>query len=333
VPDISTQYRIIAEGAGWIDRSDRGRLQVRGADRVAFLQALISNDLAGIGPGQGVYATWLTPQGRMITDLRVHERPDALLADVPAALAPELAVRLDQLIFAEDVQVADVTAELAVLAVIGGGAAGALGRAAGIRPSNLDALDPLGHLELAGDLAGGFAARTDDVDGPAFELWVPAGARDAAVGALAGADAAEISAGLFEAMRIDAGRPRFGADMTSETIPLEAGLLDRAISTGKGCYVGQEVIIRVLHRGGGRVARRLVKLRFDRAVRDLPPAGAPLVSEGTETGRLTSVAWSPAGDHAIGLGYVHRDVAVTGRAIEVRAASGPASAEITGLAG
>ena len=79
--------------------------------------------------------------------------------------------------------------------------------------------------------------------------------------------------GRREAVRIESGRPRFGVDMDTDTIPLEAGLEERAISRSKGCYVGQEVIVRVQDRGQGRVAKRLVGLTFD-AGAPVPPAGA-----------------------------------------------------------
>jgi hypothetical protein len=119
--------------------------------------------------------------------------------------------------------------------------------------------------------------------------------------------AAPLSREARETLRVEAGRPEFHVDMTAETIPLEANLLDRAISTTKGCYVGQEVIIRVLHRGGGRVAKRLVQLQFDGGEARVPSAGTALSADGREMGRVTSAVWSPRAGAAIGLGYVHRD--------------------------
>lgn len=313
MPDITTQYRILVEGAGRIGRSDRAALRLGGADRVSFLQALVSNDLAALESGHGVYATWLTPQGRMITDLRVYARPDGLLLDVPSELAGELAERLDQLIFAEDVQVADASAGLALVTVLGAGAAAVVSRVA---------VEPV------------IAAPVDDLAMPAFDVWIPAAEVDSLTRDLDEAGVAQISPELFEAMRIEAGRPRFGVDMTTDTIPLEAGLLDRAISTSKGCYVGQEVIIRVLHRGGGRVARRLVRLAFDPVSGELPPAGAALIfSEGKETGRLTSVARSPDGERGIALAYVRREVADAGGTVQIETPAGRLEASIIGLAG
>jgi folate-binding protein YgfZ len=141
-----------------------------------------------------------------------------------------------------------------------------------------------------------------------------------------------VSDAVAEAMRIEAGRPRFGVDMTEETIPLEAGLLDRAISQTKGCYVGQEVIIRVLHRGAGRVAKRLARLSAGPTA-ELPPADARIVVDGRDVGRVTSAAWSPQADGPLALGYVARDVAEPGREVVLSWAGQNVPARITGLAG
>ena len=109
-----------------------------------------------------------------------------------------------------------------------------------------------------------------------------------------------------DALRIEAGLPRFGPDMAEDTIPLEAGIEARAISFNKGCYVGQEVIIRVLHRGGGRVAQKLVGLRWP-AGAQVPPSGTVLRSGGADIGSVTSSAYSPACGCAVALAYLKRD--------------------------
>jgi folate-binding protein YgfZ len=129
-----------------------------------------------------------------------------------------------------------------------------------------------------------------------------------------------------ETLRVEAGIPKFGADMTEDTIPLEAGIEGRAISMTKGCYVGQEVIVRVLHRGHGRLARKLVGLSIvDEGA--LPPAGSVVRFDGREVGRLTSAAWSPRLQRGIALAYLHRDHTAPGERVEVNGAA----AEVVGL--
>jgi len=349
--DMPTQYRIIASGAGWVGRPERGHLRFDGADRLSFLQALLSNDVAVLEKGLGAYAVYLTPQGRMISDLRVFHRGDFLIAEVPAHLAPRLAERFDSVIFAEDVQVRDVTGSTAEISVIGGGAAGVVARALALDIDVLRGLPVFGQLDVPqGDT---FVVRGDDARLDCFDVVMPVEARTEVAAALEREGASQMTESLAEALRIDAGRPRFGVDMTEETIPLEAGLLERAISTTKGCYVGQEVIVRVLHRGAGRVAKRLVTLSFDPlpavgsvALRETryagesvnrdvnwPGPGTALSADGRETGKVTSAASSPQDGHPIALGYVHRDVAEVGRRVTATVSSGQASATITGFAG
>jgi folate-binding protein YgfZ len=325
----SDQYRIIATGAGWHDKRSRGRLRIEGRDAAAFLHALVSNDVESLAEGLGVYAAYLTPQGRMIADLRVYRRSDHLLVDTPPNLAAPLAARLDQLIFAEDARVFDVSASLSQAGVVGGSAAATLARAFGLEP------DLVENLPLRAHVGSGEAliVRTDDADLPSFDLFVPAGGFEAAISRLTGAGAVLAGQDLVEALRIEAGRPAFGADMTEDTIPLEAGLLDRAISTTKGCYVGQEVIVRVLHRGGGRVAKRLVRMDVEPAHAGAIPAGAVILADGREVGRITSAAWSPRLEHGVALGYVHRDAAAPARQLTIKTEAGDAAATIAALAG
>lgn len=310
--DVEAYQRATA-GAVWIDKRAHGRLRFEGRDAASFLHALVSNDVESLQPGQGVYATYLTPQGRMLADLRLYRMADAVLAGVAPGLAGRLLARFDQVIFTEQVTITDVSAEIAQVAVLGPHSAAVLARAFGIGESELDALPLLSHL----DTNGAMIARTDDAAVSSFDVWIGAPKFDETASALIAAGAVRVDEPALDALRIEAARPRFGVDMTEETIPLEAGLLDRAISTTKGCYVGQEVIVRVLHRGGGRVAKRLMRLVFDAGVHDVPAAGATIRANDADVGRITSAAWSPGQERVVALGYVHRDLAEAGRRVSV----------------
>jgi tRNA-modifying protein YgfZ len=318
---IGDQYRIIETRAGWIDRGDRGRIRLDGRDSPAFLQALLSNDVQALQAGEGVYATYLTPQGRMLADLRVYHRGDHLIAAVARGIAAGLVGRLDGLIFAEDVRVTDVSATLGQIAVTGGRAAEIVARALSLDPAALAVLAPLAQTGVG----AGFVARGDEAALSSFEIFVPAADAAGLITHLEGAGAAGMSEELAEALRIDAARPAFRVDMTSDTIPLEAGLLDRGISTSKGCYVGQEVIVRVLHRGGGRVAKHLVKLSLGEGAEVSP--GDAVLADGRDVGRVTSAAASPTGSGTIALAYVHRDEAKIGRQLTVGESKAPARIE------
>jgi folate-binding protein YgfZ len=136
----------------------------------------------------------------------------------------------------------------------------------------------------------------------------------------------------FDVLRVEAGVPRFLVDMTDDTLPLEAGIEARAISFTKGCYVGQEIIVRVMQRGGGRVARRLVGLTVGPAERGAVPAAASSIeAAGRAIGHLTSVVRSPRVGSVIGLGYVHRDFVSPGTPVEIVDASHRCPAVVTAL--
>jgi folate-binding protein YgfZ len=309
--DMDHQYRIIAAGAGWIDRSARGKIRLDGVDALPFLQALVSNDVLALQPSTGAYAAYLTPQGRLIADLDILNRGSSVMLLTPDSLGATLAARFDSLIFAEKLAVTDVSAEWSELAVVGARAAPLAAGVCGCAAADLEALPELGQC----DVAGGFIVRTGEASLPVFHLVVPASERAAIASRLSAAGVVEMDESLATALRIDVGRAAWGAELTPETIPLEAGLLERAISTSKGCYVGQEVIIRVLHRGGGRVARKLVVLSFEAAGQAVPVVGEPVSVDGRAVGHLTSSAYSPIGRHAIALAYLHRDAAEVGRTV------------------
>ena len=323
-------YHAARRGAAFIDLSDRGRLALTGADRASYLQGLLTNDVAALPPGEGCYSAYLTPQGRMIADMAVVNLGDELLLDVDAGVTAMLLDRLREFVFTEDVTVEDRTAAWTALAVHGPAAARIVADL--VRPDGDGAplaADALGRLPEYRRRPGRFAdapvavVRSDEIGEVGFVLYADAAVAPPLTEALAGAGAAQTDAETFALLRLEAGRPAFPADMGGDTIPLEAGIESRAISETKGCYVGQEVIVRILHRGQGRVARRLVGLRLGDG--DPPPdAGAALhAADRPDTepvGAVTTARWSPALGHPIALGYVKRELAAPGT--ELAAAHG-----------
>ena len=315
-------YQAARHSAARIDRSARGRIVVSGADRASYLQGLLTNDIVAIKSGFGCYACYLTPQGRMIADLFVYELGDVMLLSMPLAVKDTVLAKLEQFVFTEDVQLGDVTETFAQMAVIGPGAATALG--ASLDDVTTDGLAGLAglsglieHANLRVRFAGepAIVTRIADTGEPGFDVYVERPHAAACASALAANGVVDLDAGTAEALRIEAGVPRFGIDMDEETIPLEAGIESRAISLTKGCYVGQEVIIRVLHRGHGRVARKLVGLVFEGESAPAPGAGVRV--EDREIGRVTSSALSPALGRPIALAYLHRDFLAVGTTVAV----------------
>jgi folate-binding protein YgfZ len=262
IQDVSAEAYAAARGrSGLIDRTDRGRIVVTGKDRASYLQGLLTNDIAALGPGRGCYAAYLTAQGRLIADLRVYEIGDLMLLVVPGDVKDQVLARLDQFIFSEEVTLGDVTGTFRQFAVVGPEASAVV--ASVLAGAPLDVLDTMpAHANLRAGWNGQpvIVARVTDTGEPGFDLFVEQAHGQELMRALVQGGAVALDAGVADALRIEAGVPVFHRDMDEETIPLEAGIESEAISFSKGCYVGQEVIIRVLHRGHGRVARKLVGL-------------------------------------------------------------------------
>lgn len=313
------EYLALRQHAAIVDRSDRGRLRLTGADRRSYLQGLLTNDILALAGGRGCYAALLTPQGRMIADMRVNETGDEVVIDLVGPVAARVRDHLEQFVFTEDVVVEDVTASTRQPGVYGPEAAAVLasvlGDAAGPdesapRAARLAGMPVFANVRSSFRGAPLLVVRSDDLGVAGFDLFVDSTVAPQLVEALRASGGVEIGSDAADVCRVEAGRPLFGVDMDEDTIPLEAGIEDRAISLTKGCYVGQEIIIRVLHRGGGRVARRLVGLKLDPAD-GLPATGAALKSGERDIGRVTSAVHSPAVG-PIALGYVHRDFAAPG---------------------
>jgi folate-binding protein YgfZ len=321
-------YRALMEHAAIGAISERNAIGLTGKDRATYLHGLLTNDIQALTPGMGCYSAWLTPQGRMLTDMHIFESGDMMLLDLPADLLPATLERLDQFLFSEDVQLADLSTTLQSVWLHGPAAASVLEQAL----TGVAGLESWSEYHNARAEFGGapvVAARVSQLGVPGFLVYIDPAHWSALQQALVEKGAVVAEAAAIEAARVEAGYPLFGADITEETIPLEAGIEDRAISMSKGCYVGQEVIIRVLHRGGGRVAKRLVALRMQGDdPQGMPVSGAKIVSDARDVGKVTSVAISPRLG-SIALGYVHRDFVAAGTQLEVEAPSGRVAAVVS----
>jgi folate-binding protein YgfZ len=320
IPTVSPDgYAAARHRAASLDRSRRGRILVSGADRRSYLQGLLTNDIAALAAGHGCYAAYLTPQGRMIADLYVYELGDVILISLEGGTKDTVLTNLDQFVFSEDVQLRDVTSVFAQIAVIGPEAASTLSTILGNSAEAVAALPEHGNLRTVWKDEPVIVTRIDDAGERGYEVFVDRAKAGPFLSALDGAGVVALDESTAEAIRIEAGVPLFRRDMTEETIPLEAGIEARAISFTKGCYVGQEVVIRVLHRGHGRVARKLVGLALGASA---PAAAGAIVRSGDrEVGHVTSSAVSPALKQPIALAYVHRDFVAPGTAVSVDGAN------------
>jgi folate-binding protein YgfZ len=313
---MESAYQAARQTAAFLDRSARGRIAVRGRDRASYLQGLLTNDIQVLKTGEGCYAAYLTAQGRMIADLWVYELGDVIMLSLAGELTSAVMARLDQFIFSEDVQLGDVSETFAQIAVVGPDAARVVEALFDEPPAmSLATLPEHGNLRGHMSRHPAIITRVTDTGEPGFDVYVERDQIGWLKGRLAAGGVPEADDEAAEALRIEAGVPMFHRDMDEDTIPLEAGIETRAISMTKGCYVGQEIIVRVLHRGHGRVARKLVGLTIDGE--SIPARGAVVASADRTVGQVTSAVKSPALHQPVALAYVQRDFIPPGTVLSV----------------
>jgi folate-binding protein YgfZ len=274
--ELDAQYRQLREECGLLDRSERGKLILRGADAAEYLQGQLTNDVEGLAPGEGRYAALLDRKGHVQADMRVLRRAsdEVWLDTEPEAL--ETAKRhLEMYKIGRKVEVEDATAERAILSLIGPRAVEVAGTAA--LPE--DACEETA-VEGVACLAVGTSEGIDLIAASA-----DAGPLRAA---LLERGAAEVGEEAAEIVRIEAGRPRFGSEISSATMPAEAGIVERAVDFEKGCYIGQEPVARLHYRG--RPNRRLRGLELSAPAEP----GAPLRLGEKQVGEVGSACLSPA---------------------------------------
>ncbi len=297
----------------WSRVRHRGLIEVRGEDRVRWLNGMLSNDVAVLdpaGPRSGCYALLLSRQGRILADLHVMARPERLLLELEGAAVGDTLASLEKFVIADDVELADVGERFVHLALEGPQAPALAAEALGTPLAALEA-DAVEERTACGVPVLRAAYGLAGPEG--LQLFAPAEGGEAVVAALAEAAGrlgiAEADAEAFEVRRIEGGAPRLGHDLDDSVLPDEAGLA-RAVSTTKGCYTGQEVVARL--RSRGRVNHQLVGLRFER---DGVAPGAPLQADGSSSGEVTSVTRSPRFG-AIGLGFVKSEHAGAGTRLD-----------------
>jgi tRNA-modifying protein YgfZ len=258
----TSEYELLTESAGMVDRSDRAKFVVRGGEAVDFLQGQVSNDVEALAPGTGCYATILNHKGKLRTDLRILRGEDWLWLDTEAIGHAVVRHTLATYSLGRDVRFEDVMESRAILSLIGPAA-----------PDRLDVAPPSAEHSFVEGAHGMYVTTDLGVDviaEPGVELGVEPVSQEAA-----------------ECLRIESGRPRLGLDMGSETMPQEAGINDRAVSFTKGCYVGQETVARLHYKG--KPNRHLRGLRLTEPAEH----GAEILAGEKVVGRIGSACVSP----------------------------------------
>ena len=329
--DFLAEHAALHESAGVLDLSFRGRLCLTGADRIRFLHGQVTNDVKRLRAGEGCYAALTTAKGKMQSDLNIFCLPHELLLDFEPGLTATVAERLEKYIVADDVQTVDVAPLYGLLSVQGPKAAAAA-RALGLFAEIPG--QPFAFVKVSDATLGEiYLMNHDRLGSSGCDLFVPSVALAAvadkliATGKAVGGRAVGWSA--FEVARIEAGIPRFGADMDGTNLPLECGIEARAVSYTKGCYIGQEVLNRI--HTIGHANRELRGLRLVGDLQTLPVKGDKLFNNDKEVGHLTSAVRSPRLNENIALGYVRREVNRNGTKLTLRNAGGDTNAEVVEL--
>jgi folate-binding protein YgfZ len=288
VDALAPAYEACTTGAGLVNRSDTGKLLLSGDQAAEFLDGQVSNEIASLEPGHGRYAALLTNKGRMLGDLRVIATDDGLLLLTERVALQALFDQVRRGLIGWRAEVHKRTLELGLLSLVGP-RADAIARAAGLPVPGAAEHDVAGAVvrtDLGLDVLPE-AERVDDVRR-----------------ALIAAGALEVPEAVAEIVRVEHGRPRYGVDLDDSVMPAEAGIVDRAVSFTKGCYVGQETVARLHWKG--KPNRHLRRLE---AAAPVAPGDVVRDAGGKEVGHVGSAVVSPRLG-PLALAVVRREVAV-----------------------
>jgi len=302
-------YQELRENAAWINLSGRGEIVATGEDRARLLHAMSTNDIQGLGEGQGCYVFFLNAQGRILADANILNLGDSLLTDTEPETRNKVFAHIDKFIIADDVTLIDETETLAVVGVEG--------------THSLEKLQQMGIPLPAADYnfvpwGQRFVAKISATGLPGYRIYLPSTELPALVSELESAGINEADSATVETVRLENGKPRYGADITERYLSQETSQM-HALSFSKGCYLGQEIVERV--RSRAQIHRMLSPVRIQ--TQSPPPPGTKLRTEEKDVGEITSSAFSPAHNEVVALAYV-RVEQIQARSEMVLAGSEPA---------
>lgn len=324
---LEDEYQALQEGCGLVDLSFRGKLRITGRDRRTWLHGQVTQDIKRLEDGQVTYATVLTPQGKMVCDMRVAALPDELIIDVPAGTATPIPEYLDHYLIMERAEIEDLTQAWALLSLQGPQSPCAVAAVLGDEATRLP-LWGASCVEFHDEPL--YLSRIPECGEDGFNLMVPARCAAALWGALSQHRSAlavhSVGWNALNVRRLEAGIPWWGEELGPQIVPLEARL-DHAISLTKGCYVGQEIIARIEARG--HVNNLLTGFLVDGPA--FPERGAEITHEGKKVGVVSTSAHSLRLHRPVALGYLRRELQEPGTRVQAVAPNGEATLEVTSL--
>ena len=312
--DPTEEHRTVRQGVGIMDLSHRGRLRLTGIDRAAYLHRIISNDVEGLSVGEGNYATILTNRGKIIADMNVYVFEDSIGIETNTETTLSLYQELDKYLIADDVTIEDFTEHTGTVGVHGPKSAELLQEIYGF---DLGCLPE--YHSLVGEVEGEqiVCVRANETGEVGYNLCTVSESVewlwDTILRKGRGFSTEPIGLTALNSLRIEAGIPRYGAELDDSIFPGEAEL-EKAISFEKGCYIGQEIVARMKYRGHPNRLLRGFEITGD----TLPQSGDRLFDGDKDIGWLTSAVVSPTLGKTIGMGYIRVAFTDEGSQVEVQ---------------
>ncbi|MDP9266836.1 MAG: folate-binding protein [Acidobacteriota bacterium] len=303
--DMAREFAALRSGAGIYDLGRRAKLVVRGNDRVRWMNGMVTNNIRDLANDHGSYNFLLNAQGHILADMYIYNRGDHLLVETDLSQAATVLQLFDKYIIMDEVEVADLGAQLTAIGVTGSKAVEVLGTAGFGVP-----VGPLTAVTAAWNDSAATVIRKDTPD--TIEIWLAPVSAESLWNALVAAGATPVGYEALELARVAEGTPRFGVDIREKDLPQETAQ-QRALDFNKGCYLGQEIVERIHARGA--VHRSLAGFEIAEGT---PQPGAKVSACGKDVGQITSVAQLPNGNrHTLALGYIRREAGKPGSEVEV----------------
>ncbi len=312
--DPQTEFAALLNGCGIYDLGFRAWLSLTGADRMRWMNGMVTNNIRDLAAGHGVYTFLLNPQGRILGDMYVYNQGDALMVETDRSQVEKIIATFDHYIIMDDVEVANISEKQTALGLAGPNSRAILNKA-GIEVPNLQ---PLQRITPKCNCDCGCVQctviRGEDAPQESYEIWLAPSDVYKTWEALIAAGAMPAGSEALEMQRIAAGIPLYGVDIRERDLPQETEQM-RALNFSKGCYVGQEIVERI--RSRGNVHRKFTGFLVEGAA--AIAAGAKIVSDEKEAGEVTSAAVvrTPTGEQTVALGYIRREVRVPGREVMI----------------
>jgi aminomethyltransferase len=306
---VRDAFRALTSTCALYELGSRAKIRLMGADRTRWLNGMVTNNVRDLTVGQGAYAFLLNPQGHILGDLYAYKLGEEIVVDTDCSQLEKILATFDHYIIMDDVEVTNVSNQMAAAGIAGPEARQTL-LAAGFTIAELKPLQ-ITEIEWRGEKMRVVCGEQERY--PSFEIWTSPDSARAALASLAHAGAKQADREALELYRIALGMPRYGQDIRERDLPQETEQ-HRALNFSKGCYVGQEIVERI--RSRGNVHRKFTGFRIDG-----PPAvaGSKIQLQDKDVGEVTSSVLIPlpSGDQTVALGYIRREAGTPGKEIRV----------------